>query len=58
MSSLTVSAAAAAGDFKDVEYLFPYDHLVGELAARRKQHGLEQVLFNVPPGDWARASAG
>ncbi|MET0519964.1 MAG: 2-oxo-tetronate isomerase [Burkholderiaceae bacterium] len=43
--------AAAAGDgFRAVEYLFPYDHAAKELAARLRAHGLQQVLFNAPPG--------
>ena len=44
---------AAAGDgFKAVEYLFPYAFESREIAARLKAHGLQQVLFNAPPGDW------
>lgn len=44
--------AAARDDFEAVEYLFPYEHEPAELAARLKAHGLQQVLFNAPPGDW------
>ena len=45
--------AAAAGDgFAAVEYLFPYAHTAGELARRLSDHGLHQVLFNAPPGQW------
>jgi hydroxypyruvate isomerase len=44
--------AAARDGFKAVEYLFPYAHERGELAARLKAHGLQQVLFNAPPGNW------
>jgi 2-dehydrotetronate isomerase len=29
-----------------------------ELAARLKAHGLQQVLFNAPPGDWAKGERG
>jgi 2-dehydrotetronate isomerase len=51
--------AAAAGDgFKAVEYLFPYEHPAAELAARLKDNGLQQVLFNAPPGDWAAGERG
>jgi hydroxypyruvate isomerase len=50
--------AAARDGFRAVEYLFPYDHAPGVLAARLKAHGLEQVLFNTPPGDWERGERG
>ena len=50
-------AAAAADGFKAVEYLFPYEYPAAELAARLKANGLQQVLFNAPPGDWAAANA-
>ena len=30
----------------------------GEIAARLRDNGLEQVLFNVPPGDWAKGDRG
>src|SRR6185369_12756812 len=42
--------AAARDGFRAVEYLFPYEHEPRELAARLQGHGLEQVLFNAPPG--------
>jgi 2-dehydrotetronate isomerase len=51
-------AAAAADGFKAVEYLFPYEHPAAELAARLQAHGLQQVLFNAPPGDWAQGERG
>jgi hydroxypyruvate isomerase len=51
-------AAAAADGFRAVEYLFPYEHPAAELAARLKAHGLQQVLFNAPPGDWAAGERG
>lgn len=51
-------AAAAADGFKAVEYLFPYDHEAKVLAARLSDHGLQQVLFNAPPGDWDRGEKG
>ena len=44
--------AAAQDGFKAVEYLFPYAFPAAEIAARLKAHGLQQVLFNAPPGDW------
>lgn len=45
-------AAAAQDGFKAVEYLFPYAYPAQEIAARLQTHGLEQVLFNAPPGHW------
>ena len=50
--------AAARDGFRGVEYLFPYEHDAGELAARLKAHGLQQVLFNAAPGDWAAGERG
>lgn len=44
--------AAARDGFKAVEYLFPYAFERREIAARLAAHGLQQVLFNAPPGDW------
>ncbi len=51
-------AAAAADGFKAVEYLFPYAYAPKELAARLQAHGLQQVLFNAPPGDWDAGERG
>jgi 2-dehydrotetronate isomerase len=51
-------AAAASDGFTGVEYLFPYDHEARVLSAHLKQHGLTQVLFNAPPGDWATGERG
>lgn len=51
-------AAAAADGFQGVEYLFPYDHDASELRTRLDDHGLRQVLFNAPPGDWAAGERG
>ncbi|GAA3993581.1 hydroxypyruvate isomerase family protein [Comamonas faecalis] len=51
-------AAAAADGFKGVEYLFPYEHPAADIAKRLQDHGLQQVLFNAPPGDWAAGERG
>lgn len=51
-------AAAAADGFEGVEYLFPYAYAAGDLAARLKDNGLRQVLFNAPPGDWDAGERG
>jgi len=50
--------AAARDGFRAVEYLFPYEHEPAELAARLRANGLQQVLFNAPPGDWAGGERG
>lgn len=42
--------AAARDGFAAVEYLFPYAHTPAELKARLTANGLQQVLFNAPPG--------
>jgi 2-dehydrotetronate isomerase len=49
---------AARAGFTAVEYLFPYDFPVAEIAARLNAYGLEQALFNLPPGDWAAGERG
>jgi len=51
-------AAAAADGFKGVEMLFPYSWPKEELAGRLREHGLEQVLFNAPPGDMEQGDRG
>jgi hydroxypyruvate isomerase len=51
-------AAAAETGFKGVEYLFPYAWPAGELAEKLDQHGLVQVLHNLPAGDWAGGERG
>ncbi|MGN6388148.1 MAG: 2-oxo-tetronate isomerase [Burkholderiaceae bacterium] len=51
-------AAAAQAGFEAVEFLFPYDHSPEEVAAALKQNGLRNVLFNLPPGDWAAGERG
>jgi hydroxypyruvate isomerase len=51
-------AFAAADGFDGVEYLFPYEFDKAVLAERLATHRLEQVLFNLPPGDWAKGERG
>jgi 2-dehydrotetronate isomerase len=51
-------AAAARDGFAAVEYLFPYAHDAAELAHRLADNGLQQVLFNTPPGDWDAGERG
>jgi hydroxypyruvate isomerase len=50
--------AAAKDGFKAVEFLFPYEYSKAELKARLEANGLQQVLFNCPPGDWAGGERG
>jgi len=50
--------AAARDGFQAVEYLFPYDFAPEQLARRLQDHGLQQVLFNAPPGDWNAGERG
>jgi hydroxypyruvate isomerase len=51
-------ASAAAAGFKGVEYLFPYDFDKYLIKQRLDQHGLTQVLHNLPAGDWAAGERG
>src|SRR6185437_12885084 len=51
-------AAAANDGFTAVEFLFPYDHSADTIAGLLQQHGLSQVLFNAPPGDWKAGERG
>ena len=51
-------AAAAACGFQGIEYLSPYEYPPEVIAEQLKRHGLEQALFNMPPGDWAAGERG
>jgi len=51
-------SAAARDGFTAVEYLFPYDYPAAQLAQCLRVHGLQQVLFNAPPGDWQAGERG
>jgi hydroxypyruvate isomerase len=51
-------AAAADSGFHYVEYLFPYDHAPEVIASRLRQNKLQQVLFNVYPGNWDQGDRG
>ncbi|KQP12307.1 2-oxo-tetronate isomerase [Pseudorhodoferax sp. Leaf267] len=51
-------AAAARDGFQGVEFLFPYAWPAQELAGRLAAHGLQQVLFNAPPGDFDAGERG
>lgn len=49
---------AAKAGFKAVEYLFPYPYPAAELQQQLRDFGLEQALFNAPPGDWDAGERG
>ena len=51
-------AAAAKAGFRGVEYLFPYAFPKDVLAEQLAEHGLTQVLHNLPAGDWAKGERG
>jgi 2-dehydrotetronate isomerase len=51
-------AAARADGFDAVEFLFPYEHAPHVLADLLKSNGLQQVLFNASPGNWAAGERG
>ncbi|NVO07018.1 MAG: TIM barrel protein, partial [Rhodoferax sp.] len=51
-------AAAAADGFSAVEFLFPYAYPAGLVAQQLRDHALQQVLFNAPPGDWDAGERG
>ncbi|KAA0910517.1 2-oxo-tetronate isomerase [Pusillimonas sp. ANT_WB101] len=52
-----IQAAANAG-FAAVEFLFPYEHTTQEISAQLSAHKIKNVLFNMPPGDWAAGERG
>ena len=51
------TAAAEAG-FLAVEFLFPYAYAVDLIAEKLRRNRLEQVLFNLPAGDWDKGERG
>jgi hydroxypyruvate isomerase len=51
-------AAAARDGFGAVEYLFPYAFERQDLRRRLDDNGLQQVLFNAPPGDFDAGERG
>src|SRR3569832_1522127 len=50
--------AAAKDGFRAVEFMFPYAYDAREIKARLDANGLEQVLFNAPPGDADKGDRG
>ena len=49
---------AAAAGFEAVEFLFPYDEDVAAIKEALDRNGLQQVLFNLPAGDFAAGDRG
>ena len=50
--------AGKQAGFRYVEYMFPYDYKAEDLADRLKKNDLQQVLFNLPAGNWAEGDRG
>jgi hydroxypyruvate isomerase len=50
--------AAARAGFRGVEFLFPYAYEAQVLKQRLRDHGLVQVLHNLPAGNWAGGERG
>jgi hydroxypyruvate isomerase len=51
-------AAAATAGFSAVEYLFPYDYDRASLKKALADNRLEQVLINLPAGNWSGGERG
>jgi hydroxypyruvate isomerase len=51
-------AEAAHAGFRAVEFGFPYDYQVQDIVERQREHKLDVVLFNGPPGDWKLGDRG
>ncbi|MDT7951164.1 MAG: hydroxypyruvate isomerase family protein [Acetobacteraceae bacterium] len=49
---------AAEAGFKGVEFLFPFDYDTAEIRRRLDANGLQQILFNAPPGQWDKGERG
>ena len=49
---------AAEAGFTGVEYVSPYEYDKTEIAETLRRHGLTQVLFNLPVGNWAAGERG
>ncbi|WP_417414978.1 2-oxo-tetronate isomerase [Hoeflea sp.] len=50
--------AAADASFDAVEFLFPYDYRAEDVAEWCRAAGVEQVLFNLSPGNWDEGDRG
>lgn len=50
--------AAETAGFAAVEYMFPYEFDIDEIAGELRRLQLRQVLFNLPAGNWAQGDRG
>ena len=50
--------AAAKAGFKGVEFLFPYEFNLNEIADKLRSSKLELVLHNLPAGNWGGGERG
>jgi hydroxypyruvate isomerase len=50
--------AAAENGFHGVEYMSPYEYELTQIKKRLRTHGVAQVLFNLPVGDFAKGERG
>ena len=50
--------AAAQAGFKGVEFLFPYEFDLNQIADKLKANNLELVLHNLPAGNWGGGERG
>lgn len=50
--------AAADAGFAGAEFLLPYEHSPEVVMDRSRAAGIEIILFNMPPGDWASGERG
>jgi hydroxypyruvate isomerase len=51
-------ARAKAAGFQAVEFLFPYEYDTSAIARELQRNDLEQVLFNLPAGDFSAGDRG
>lgn len=49
---------AKTAGFQAVEFLFPYEHDVSAISRELRRNELEQVLFNLPAGDFSNGDRG
>jgi hydroxypyruvate isomerase len=49
---------AAHAGFRAVEFAFAYEYRIGELVAQQREHRLDVVLINAPPGNWETGDRG
>ena len=49
---------AAHAGFRAVEFAFAYEYRIAEVVAQQREHKLDIVLINAPPGDYAGGDRG